>query len=150
MEYKNILLIEDNQDDIELTIRAFRKNNLKNEIIVIKDGEKAVEYINGTGEYIERDQNKQPAVILLDLKLPKVDGIEILRQIKSNPRMKVIPVVILTSSLEEKDISNGYSFGANSYIRKPVDFNKFQEVVQYLGIYWLLLNELPRELRSQK
>jgi len=148
MEYKNILLIEDNPDDIELTIRAFKKNNLKNEIIVIKDGEKAVDYINCTGEYIERDQNKQPAVILLDLKLPKVDGIEILRQIKTNPKMKVIPVVILTSSLEEKDIENGYSYGANSYIRKPVDFNKFQEAVQYLGIYWLLLNELPRELRN--
>ena len=129
MEYKTILLIEDNPDDIELTIRAFKKNNLKNEITIIKDGEKALDYINCTGEFSSRDKNKQPAIILLDLKLPKVDGIEILKHIKANPKMRIIPVIILTSSLEEKDIENGYSFGANSYIRKPVDFNKFQEAI---------------------
>jgi CheY-like chemotaxis protein len=148
MEYKTILLIEDNPDDIELTIRAFKKNNLKNEITIIKDGEKALDYINCTGEFSSRDKNKQPAIILLDLKLPKVDGIEILKHIKANPKMRIIPVIILTSSLEEKDIENGYSFGANSYIRKPVDFNKFQEAVQHLGLYWLLLNELPKEIGS--
>ena len=146
MEYKSILLIEDNTDDIDLTLRAFKKNNLRNEIIVIKDGEQALDYINCSGKFSGRNTDKQPAIILLDLKLPKVDGIEVLKTIKANPRMKIIPVIILTSSLEEKDIMNGYSFGANSYIRKPVDFNKFQETVQHLGLYWLLLNELPKEI----
>jgi two-component system, response regulator len=146
MEYKSILLIEDNTDDIELTLRAFKKNNLKNEIIVLKDGEQALEYINGTGKFSNRDTDKQPAIILLDLKLPKIDGIEVLKNIKANPKMKIVPVIILTSSLEEKDIMNGYSFGANSYIRKPVDFNQFIETVQHMGLYWLLLNELPKEI----
>jgi two-component system, response regulator len=146
MEYKSILLIEDNIDDIELTLRAFKKNNLKNEIIVLKDGEQALDFINGNGIYNGRDTDKQPAIILLDLKLPKVDGIEVLRNIRTNPKMKIIPVVILTSSLEEKDIMNGYAYGANSYIRKPVDFSQFIETVQHMGLYWLLLNELPKEL----
>ncbi|MFH1195101.1 MAG: response regulator [bacterium] len=144
MELKTILLIEDNQDDIALTLRAFKKNELKNEIIVLNDGEMAINYINCAGEFANRDAEKKHSLILLDLKLPKIDGIEILKSIRSNSQMKFIPVVVLTSSLEEKDIERGYSNGANSYIRKPIDFNKFQEVVQSLTNYWLMLNEIPK------
>jgi CheY-like chemotaxis protein len=140
MEYKTVILIEDNQDDIDLTLRAFKKNNLKNEIIVIRDGVEALEYIKDLGTNNEISQ-KYPAVILLDLKLPKVDGLEILKELRNNPATKFIPVVILTSSLEEKDIVESYSLGANSYIRKPVDFTQFIDSVQQLGLYWLVLNE---------
>jgi len=146
MDNKFILLIEDNKDDIELTIRAFKKNNLKNEIIIIKDGGEAIDYIEKLNEVAPNEPNKLPTIILLDLKLPKVDGIEILKKIRSSPATKFIPVVILTSSLEEQDLFNGYQFGANSYIRKPVDFNKFLNAVQQLGLYWLLLNETPQKM----
>lgn len=145
MESKTIWLIEDNPDDVELTIRAFKKNNLKNEIITLKDGGLAVDYINATGEFINRETNKKPAVILLDLKLPKVDGLEILKEIRNSALYKYTPVVVLTSSLEENDLQSAYQLGANSYIRKPVDFNKFIECSQQIGLYWLLLNELPFE-----
>jgi len=145
MENKTIWLIEDNPDDVELTIRAFKKNNLKNEIITLKDGGLAVDYINATGEFINRDINKKPAVILLELKLPKVDGLEILKELRNSALYKYTPVVVLTSSLEENDLKSAYQLGANSYIRKPVDFNKFIDCSQQIGLYWLVLNELPFE-----
>jgi two-component system response regulator len=145
MDSKFILLIEDNKDDIELTIRAFQKNNLKNEIVVIKDGGEALDYFDKLVEAQPNESPKLPTLILLDLKLPKADGIDILKKIRSNPLTKFTPVVILTSSVEEQDLFNGYQFGANSYIRKPVDFNKFLSAVQQLGLYWLLLNETPNK-----
>jgi len=138
-----ILLVEDNPDDIELTIRAFKKNNLTNKIIIAKDGEEALDIIfNRIEKY--KEQSK-PTLILLDLKLPKVSGLEVLREIKNNPKTKIIPVVVLTSSKEEKDIIESYNLGVNSYIHKPVDFEKFSKIVLQLGLYWLLLNEIPPE-----
>jgi len=136
MNGKFILLVEDNPDDVELTKRAFRKNNIGNEIMVAKDGEEALEKLLGPKRVI-------PTVIILDLKLPKIDGLEVLRRVRKDERTKLLPVVILTSSKEDKDRINGYSLGANSYIRKPVDFIKFIEAVKQLGLYWLLLNEPP-------
>jgi len=143
MTNKTILLVEDNLDDIELTLRAIKKNNIKNEVTVVYDGAEALEFLFGTGKYSGRDLTIMPTVTLLDLKLPKVNGLEVLRQIRSNERTKLLPVVILTSSKHEKDLVNGYSLGVNSYVRKPVDFNKFVEAVSHLGLYWLLLNEPP-------
>jgi CheY-like chemotaxis protein len=140
---KTILLVEDNPDDIELTIRALKKNNIKNEVVVARDGVEALDYLLGKGKYAGRDLSEMPAVILLDLKLPKIDGLEVLQQIRSNKLTKLLPVVILTSSKEEKDILNGYQLGVNSYVRKPVDFNDFAEAVRSLGLYWLLYNETP-------
>jgi two-component system, response regulator len=137
MSDKLILLVEDNPDDVELTLRAFRKNNIKNEVIVARDGAEALDYFFGGGTKV------MPAVILLDLKLPKVDGLEVLRRLRADDRTKLLPVVILTSSKEEQDIVNGYSLGANSYVQKPVDFVQFIEAAQKLGLYWLLLNEPP-------
>ena len=144
MSQKTILLIEDNQDDIDLTLRAFKKNHLLNEIIVIKDGAEVLEYLDNFHNPEMKDRTKPPTLILLDLKLPKIDGLEILKSIRSNTETKLIPVVILTSSLEEQDLIEGYLYGANSYIRKPVDFTKFLEAVHQLGMYWLLLNETPQ------
>lgn len=143
MEEKMILLVEDNPDDEILTIRAFRKNNIKNEIVVAHDGEEALDFLFGRGEFAERDSQRFPEVVLLDLKLPKVDGLEVLRQIRADPRTHLLPVVILTSSKEEQDLIEGYSRGANSYVRKPVDFNQFVDAVRQLGLYWLVLNEPP-------
>lgn len=139
-----ILLVEDNPDDEALTLRAFRKNNIKNEIVVVRDGEEALNFLHGKGKYESRDTSAQPQVILLDLNLPKVDGLSVLRQLRSNQLTRLLPIVILTSSKEEQDMISGYSLGANSYIRKPVDFNEFIEAVRQLGLYWLLLNEVPR------
>jgi two-component system response regulator len=139
-----ILLVEDNPNDVELTLRALKKNNLTNKVHVVKDGAEALEYIFATGAYASRDSNHSPRVILLDLKLPKVDGLEVLRQIKSNERTKMIPVVVLTSSKEERDLVESYKLGANSYITKPVDFESFVKAVKELGLYWLLLNQSPR------
>lgn len=146
---KMILLVEDNPDDEALTVRAFRKNNIRNEVVVARDGAEALEYLFGTGAYAGRDITVTPAVILLDLKLPKVDGLEVLRRLRADERTRNLPVVILTSSKEEQDLLNGYKLGANSYIRKPVDFNQFMEAVRQLGLYWLVLNEPPprREAR---
>jgi two-component system response regulator len=146
MEEKMILLVEDNPDDEALTLRAFRKNNIKNEIVVAHDGQEALDFLFCRGAYAERDPQDFPEIILLDLKLPKVDGLEVLRQIRTDPRTRLLPVVILTSSKEEQDLIEGYSRGANSYVRKPVDFNQFVEAVRQLGLYWLVLNEpLPRK-----
>ena len=138
-----ILLVEDNPNDVELTLRALKKHNITNNVHVVKDGAEALEYIFATGAYASRDINHNPKVILLDLKLPKVDGIEVLRRIKSDGRTKVIPVVVLTSSKEERDLVQSYKLGANSYITKPVDFESFVKSVAELGLYWLLLNQPP-------
>jgi two-component system response regulator len=143
MERKMILLVEDNPDDEELTMRALRKNNIGNAVVVAHDGAEALEFVFGTGAYAGRDVRDAPQVILLDLKLPKVDGLEVLRRIRADERTRLQPVVILTSSKEEQDVLDGYKLGANSYVRKPVDFNQFVEAVRQLGLYWLVLNELP-------
>lgn len=143
MDQKIILLVEDNPDDEALTLRAIRKHNVANEVMVTRDGAEALEYLFAEGRYIGREAADDPTVVLLDLKLPKVDGIEVLRRVRKHPRTRLLPVVVLTSSKEEQDIINSYSFGANSYIRKPVDFDKFMEAVGSLGMYWLLLNERP-------
>lgn len=143
MNEKHILLVEDNPDDVALTLRAFKKNHIMNCLHVVTDGAEALEYLFGTGKYQGRDTSQQPTVILLDLKLPKVDGLEVLKRIRADERTKLVPVVILTSSKEEVDIVNVYANGANSYIRKPVEFEKFIEAVGQLGLYWLLLNERP-------
>ncbi len=146
MELKDrvIMLVEDNPDDVELTLRAFRKNNISNEVVVVGDGAAALDYLFGTGEYEGRDTSKMPAVVLLDLKLPKVDGMEVLKRIRGDERTELIPVVILTSSKEESDITQGYKNGCNSYVQKPVDFDRFVEAARELGLYWLVLNEPPR------
>ena len=141
MNDKVILLVEDNPDDEELTLRALKKNNIQNEVVIARDGAQALEYLFGTGSHAGRDVDKLPSVTLLDLKLPKIDGLEVLKRIRSDERTKLLPVVILTSSREEQDLIAGYALGANSYIRKPVDFSQFIEAVRQLGLYWLLLNE---------
>lgn len=143
MKDRIILLVEDNPDDVELTKLAFEKNNIANTVIVAKDGVEALDYMFGTGMYAGRNVKDLPAVVLLDLKLPKIDGLEVLKKIRQNALTHLLPVVILTSSSEEKDMINGYSLGANSYIRKPVEFNQFVESMKYLGLYWLVLNEPP-------
>lgn len=143
MNKKIILLIEDNPDDVELTVRAFRKGNVVNEIVVASDGAEALDYLFGSGKYSGRDMSIMPEVILLDLKLPKVDGIEVLRRIRADERTSLLPVVILTTSKEENDVMNSYKSGANSYIRKPVAFEQFMDAVKHLGLYWLVLNEPP-------
>ena len=143
MNDRSILLVEDNPDDADLTMRALKKNNIRNNVVVARDGVEALDYIFCTGTFAKRDPLDSPAIILLDLKLPKIDGLEVLRRIRSEPRTKMYPVVILTSSKEEQDLINGYSLGANSYIRKPVDFTQFMEAVRQLGLYWLVLNEPP-------
>ena len=138
-----ILLIEDNQDDEELTLRALARNNISNEVQVLRDGQEAVDWLDATGPYADRDPDEVPALILLDLKLPKVDGLEVLRRLRANPRTAMVPVVILTSSKEERDRASGYQGGANSYVQKPVDFTQFVDAVRQLGMYWLVLNEPP-------
>ena len=146
---KIILLVEDNPDDELLAVRALRKNNIGNEIVIARDGVEAMDYLFGTGQYSGRDLSEMPQIILLDLKLPKIDGLEVLRRIRSDDRTKLLPVAVLTSSREEKDLVDSYSLGANSYIRKPVDFDQFCESVRQLGLYWLVLNEVPPLKKSQ-
>jgi len=141
MSDKVILLVEDNPDDEALTLRALKKNNIQNDVVVARDGVEALDYLFGTGKHAGRDTSVTPSVTLLDLKLPKIDGLEVLKKIRADDRTKFMPVVILTSSKEEQDLINGYKLGANSYIRKPVDFSQFIEAVRQLGLYWLLLNE---------
>jgi two-component system response regulator len=138
-----ILLVEDNPDDEELTLRALHKNNVANDIVVARDGVEALDYLFGTGAHTGRDLSVQPQVILLDLKLPRADGLEVLRQIRANPRTSLLAVVVLTSSKEEEDLIGSYSLGANSYVRKPVNFSDFIAAVKTLGLFWLLLNEIP-------
>jgi CheY-like chemotaxis protein len=138
-----VLLVEDNPNDAELTLHALRRNNLVNGIDHVRDGEEALDYLYGRGKYDNRDLRSLPKVILLDLKLPKVDGLEVLRVIKGDPQLRKIPVVVLTSSREEKDIVNSYDLGVNSYIQKPVDFQQFTEAIAQVGYYWVILNERP-------
>lgn len=137
-----ILLIEDNPDDEALTVRALKKNNIANEIVIARDGQEALDYLFGAGAFAGRDTTQLPQVALLDLKLPKIDGLEVLKQIRSNPQTQRLPVVVLTSSNEERDIVTSYALGANSYVRKPVDFAQFLEAARQLGLYWLVLNEV--------
>ncbi len=140
---KTILLVEDNPDDELLTLRALKKN-VFNRVVVARDGAEALDYLFGEGAYEGRDVSDIPRVVLLDLKLPKVDGLEVLRRLRADERTRLLPVVILTSSREQQDLLDGYGYGANSYVRKPVDFARFVEAVRQLGLYWLLLNETPQ------
>ena len=139
----SILLVEDNADDEALALRALDKHKIRNPVVVVRDGQEALDYLFATGAYAGRDL-AELAVVLLDLKLPRVDGLQVLERLRAAPRTKLLPVVILTSSKEERDIVDGYSLGANSYVRKPIDFNEFSEAVRQLGLYWLLLNEWPQ------
>ncbi len=143
MSERKILLVEDRQDDIDLTMRSLKENKITNKVEVVRDGVEALEYLFGTGAYAGRDPKDLPAVMLLDIKLPKVDGIEVLRQIRANDVTRLLPVVVLTSSKEERDVINSYKFGCNSYVRKPVGFEEFNKAIGELGMYWLLLNEPP-------
>jgi len=145
MNDKTILLIEDNPDDEMLTLRAFRNNNIHNEVKVAHDGQQALDYFFGEGA----SENAVPVVVLLDLKLPKIDGLEVLRRLRADERTMLLPVVILTSSMEEQDLISSYRVGANSYIRKPVDFSQFMEAIRQLGLYWLILNEQAPVRRGQ-
>lgn len=138
-----ILLVEDNDDDVELTLRALRRNRVANKVDVVRDGAEALEYLFATGDYAKRDVRDTPNLVLLDLKLPKVGGLEVLERVRADPRTRRLPVVILTSSNVESDLARSYDLGANSYIRKPVDFTQFMEAVNQLGLYWLVLNEAP-------
>ncbi len=143
MNNRVILLVEDNPDDRELTMRAFARSNVGNEVVAVSDGIEALDYLFAKGKHAGRPASRVPAVVLLDLKLPKIDGLEVLRRIRADPRTHHLPVVILTSSREERDLVEGYRLGANSYVRKPVDFTEFLEATRQLGLYWLLLNEAP-------
>lgn len=143
MSSKIILLVEDNPSDIALTQRAFSKSRVANGLIVVEDGQEALDYLFGAGTYSGRDVSETPALVLLDLKLPRVEGLDVLRQIRADERTRRLPVVILTTSKEEQDVAQSYDLGANSYIRKPVDFNQFVESIQHLGLYWLVMNEPP-------
>ena len=143
MDAKTILLVEDNPDDELLTLRALAKNNIMNEVVVVRDGAEALDFLFGRGAYATRDMRVMHTVTLLDLKLPKIDGLEVLRQVRGNEQTRLLPIVILTSSKEEQDLLTGYRLGANSYVRKPVDFAQFVDAVRQLGLYWLVLNERP-------
>jgi two-component system response regulator len=138
---ETILLVEDNPDDVELTMRAFRKNNIANNVVVARDGVDALDYLYGQGAYTNRNTSEMPRLILLDLKMPRMDGLHVLERLRADERTRFTPVVILTSSKEEQDLINSYKSGANSYVRKPVDFNEFLEAVRNIGLYWLLINE---------
>ena len=143
MDNKMILLVEDNPDHELLTVRALKKNNIADGLVIARDGAEALDFLFGTGEHTGRDMSQMPGVILLDLQLPKIGGLEVLRRLRSDRRTQLLPVVILTSSDEERDMISGYKFGANSYIRKPVEFENFIEATRQLGVYWLNLNEAP-------
>ncbi|MGH9506355.1 MAG: response regulator [Terriglobales bacterium] len=149
MGLKTILLVEDNPDDRDLTVRALKRHNLGEDLILARDGAEALDYLFCQGDYAHRDPSDTPQVILLDLKLPKLSGLEVLRRLRADPRSKLLPVVILTTSNEEEDRLSGYHFGANSFVRKPVDFEKFSDAVRELGVYWLVRNEPPPRQTSQ-
>ncbi len=144
MPKKTILLVEDNPDDEELTLMAFEQSKIVNKVVVVRDGAEALDYLFGTGRHINRDLSNMPAVVLLDLKLPKIDGLEVLRRLRADQRTIFIPVVVLTTSNEEQDLINSYKLGCNSYVRKPVDFTEFINAARQLGLYWLGLNEALR------
>lgn len=148
MNTKSILLVEDNPDDADLTLRALKQHNISNDVVLARDGAEALDYLFGSGAYAGRDLSQMPQLVLLDLKLPKVDGFEVLRRLRADVRTRFLPVVILTSSKEEQDLMKAYHHQANSYIRKPVDFVQFTEAVRLLGLYWLILNELPPPVPS--
>jgi len=148
MESRIILLVEDNPDDMALTLRALEKNNILNEVVVAHDGVEALDYLFARDSYAGRDSSVMPELVLLDLKLPKIDGLEVLRRIRADKHTKLLPVVILTSSKEERDLVESYSLGANSYIRKPVDFAQFGDAVKQLKLYWLVLNVAPPKVRT--
>lgn len=143
MSDKLIMVVEDNPDDEELTLRALRQGKIANEIVVTRDGSEALEFMFGTGKYEGRDLSRMPAVVLLDLKLPKLSGLDVLQRLRADPRTKLVPVVVLTSSSEEEDMLRSYQSGANSYVRKPVEFTAFASAVSQLGIYWMLINQSP-------
>ena len=144
MDKRIIMIVEDNEDDIELALRAFKRNHMLNEVIVARDGVEALDYLFGTGPHAGRDLCIMPEVVLLDLKMPRLGGLEVLRRIRADERTKFLPVVVLTSSDEEKDMIDSYHYGVNSYIRKPVDFEQFTEAVRQLSLYWIVLNQCPR------
>jgi CheY-like chemotaxis protein len=143
MKNKVILLVEDNPDDVKLTLRALKKSNILNEVVVAEDGVEALDYLFGTGKYAGRDTRVLPQLVLLDLKMPKMDGLEVLQRLRADQRTKLLPVVVLTTSSEDRDRIESYKLGANSYVRKPVDFDQFVDAVRQLGLYWLVLNEAP-------
>jgi two-component system response regulator len=143
MDSRPILLVEDNPDDVVLTLRALQKNQIGNDVVVVRDGVEALDYLRGTGAYSGRDRQKLPSIVLLDLKLPRVDGLELLKALRADRDLCLLRVVVLTSSREEQDVVQGYAYGACSYIRKPVNFDEFLKAVGQLGVYWLLLNECP-------
>lgn len=147
--HRPILLVEDNPDDEALTLRALHKNAVQNEVVVARDGVEALDYLFGTGSHAGRDLSVQPQVILLDLKLPRVDGLEVLEKIRADERTRMLAVVVLTSSKQEEDIARSYARGANSYVRKPVDFTEFIGAVKTLGLFWLLVNEIPAVVRGR-
>lgn len=149
MTDKVILLVEDNPDDADLTMRAFKRHNILNEVVIAPDGSMALDYLFGTGVYEGRNTDIQPALILLDLNLPKIDGLEVLRRIRTDERTRYLPVVVLTSSKEDRDMVEAYNNHVNSYIRKPVDFVQFSEAIRLLGLYWLVINEMPPRLPRQ-
>lgn len=138
-----ILLVEDNPDDLELALFALKKNNFANKIHVARDGEEALDFLFCRGKYVTRSFDQPPRVVLLDLKLPKVDGLEVLRLVKKDPRTKAVPVVVMTSSKQQRDMVEGYQLGVNSYIQKPIDFEEFREIIRQLGYYWLVINQPP-------
>lgn len=148
MNSKNILLVEDNPDDEALTLRSLNKNNVVNEVVVARDGVEALDFLFATGKYTGRNPENLPQVVMLDLKLPKIDGLEVLKRIRSDHRTQLLPVVILTSSDEERDLVESYKLGANSYIRKPVDFHRFADAIRQLELYWVVLNQAPPRKRS--
>jgi two-component system response regulator len=143
-----ILLVEDNSDDVELTRLAFEESKICNQMTVVRDGQEALDYLFGTGQYADKAPEILPAIILLDLKLPKLDGLDVLKRVRSEPATRFLPVVILTSSQDEEDIVRGYSLGANAYVRKPVDYAQFVEAAKTLGLFWLVLNQPPLRRRS--